>query len=221
MSQEEFLTIDEFYSHFRHYIQTAKQYASPELLQLVRQAIPKEIVEEYIKTDRLIQIRNLAKWFKESFMKWDKTDLARYIDLPVLLETRKGRCGEWANLYTAMLISLEIPARLVLDYTDHVWTEALIEGKWMHIDSTLNAWNWPDPFYYEDQWKKQLTYILAFMPNKIEDVTQNYTRKWEEVKTRRKIDKEVERLIEMYNLGAVSVLQHFMPVNAFISEEVI
>lgn len=47
----------------------------------------------------------------------------RYNDPKKLLETRSGRCGEWANCFTLMCKALNYETRYVLDFTDHVWTE--------------------------------------------------------------------------------------------------
>lgn len=44
----------------------------------------------------------------------------------MLFETKTGRCGEWANAFTCMCRALGNDTRLVLDWTDHVWTEVYI-----------------------------------------------------------------------------------------------
>lgn len=51
------------------------------------------------------------------------TPFPRYTDLNILMVTRKGRCGEWANVFTLFCRSLGWDARHVIDQTDHVWTE--------------------------------------------------------------------------------------------------
>lgn len=57
----------------------------------------------------------------------------RYNDPLKLLETRKGRCGEWANAFTFIANVMGLEARYVLDLTDHVWTEVWIpkEKRWV------------------------------------------------------------------------------------------
>ncbi len=66
--------------------------------------------------------------------------------------TRTGDCSEHAVLLCAMLRAQEIPARVAvgLVYTDaflgreaifgwHMWTQALIDGRWIDLDATLRS----------------------------------------------------------------------------------
>lgn len=87
-----------------------------------------------------------------------------------LLETKRGRCGEWANVSQNGLCELELimhhqcftlccravgaQARIVYDSTDHVWTEVYseFEQRWIHCDSCEEAWDSVQSFfsvYYE------------------------------------------------------------------------
>jgi peptide-N4-(N-acetyl-beta-glucosaminyl)asparagine amidase len=98
----------------------------------------------------------------------------RYNSVIKLLETRNGRCGEWANCFTAMCIALGHEARLVLDWTDHVWTECYIneERRWVHMDSCENAYDTPK--LYERGWGKKLTYVMSFSNVDVVDTTARY-----------------------------------------------
>jgi peptide-N4-(N-acetyl-beta-glucosaminyl)asparagine amidase len=88
----------------------------------------------------------------------------RYGDPSVLLdpENRRGRCGEWANVFALMCRSLGLDTRYVVDWTDHVWTEYYSDrlGKWVHLDSCEAAFD--TPLVYESGWGKKLTYCIAF-----------------------------------------------------------
>ncbi|KAL0928102.1 hypothetical protein M5K25_002342 [Dendrobium thyrsiflorum] len=118
------------------------------------------------------------------------TRFPRYNDPLKLLETRRGRCGEWANCFTLYCRAFGYEARLTLDFTDHVWTECFshLLGRWMHLDPCEGIYD--NPLLYERGWDKKLDYVIAIARDGVYDVTKRYTRKWPEVLSRRKITTE-------------------------------
>ncbi|XVF42169.1 hypothetical protein PTKIN_Ptkin01aG0338000 [Pterospermum kingtungense] len=118
------------------------------------------------------------------------TRFPRYNDPLKLVETRKGRCGEWANCFTLYCRAFAYESRLVLDFTDHVWTECFSEvlGRWMHLDPCEAIYD--RPLLYEKGWQKKLNYAIAIAKDGVYDVTKRYTRKWHEVLSRRTITTE-------------------------------
>ncbi|KAI9076505.1 hypothetical protein K1719_041491 [Acacia pycnantha] len=113
------------------------------------------------------------------------TRFPRYNDPIKLVETREGRCGEWANCFTLYCRAFGYDSRLVVDFTDHVWTECFSQflGRWMHLDPCEGVYD--KPLLYENGWNKKLNYCIAVAKDGVYDVTKRYTRKWHEVLSRR------------------------------------
>ena len=111
----------------------------------------------------------------------------RYGEVLKIADSREGRCSEWSILFGAMLSSLSMKARIVHDYLDHCWNEVMLNGRWTHVDSTLQfPFSLDNPKYYELNWGKKYLYILAFTSDSVEDVTRVYSYEWEKVLQRRK-----------------------------------
>ncbi|HKR73675.1 MAG TPA: transglutaminase domain-containing protein [Candidatus Nitrosocosmicus sp.] len=110
----------------------------------------------------------------------------RYGKIKEIADNRMGRCSEWTFLFGAMLNSISIKTRIVHDFLDHCWNESFIEGRWIHIDSTLAyPISFDHPSYYEKNWNKEYIFVIAFSKSNLEDVTTSYTMKWNQVLNRR------------------------------------
>jgi len=106
------------------------------------------------------------------------TTFPRYNSVRKLLEVRKGRCGEYANLFGLYCRSVGFETRYVSDWTDHVWVEVLVGDEWIMADSCEGTIN--KPAMYESGWGKKLNYIVGTTCDAVVDVTSRYTRKFQE-----------------------------------------
>ncbi|KAL9958983.1 hypothetical protein ACROYT_G036063 [Oculina patagonica] len=125
----------------------------------------------------------------------------RYNHPGKLLETRCGRCGEFANCKALILRSMGFEVRHVTDWTDHVWVEVYSDAqqRWIHCDNDENH-------FYERSMGKKLTYIIAFTHEEAVDVTWRYSTKHDEICQRRLMVSEewLARTLKMFN----NQLQH-------------
>jgi hypothetical protein len=96
------------------------------------------------------------------------TRFPRYNNAMSVIETKRGRCGEYSMLLYRMLRILGYhEIRWVVDWSDHVWVEVYLRvnadddnsGRWVHLDPCEAAVD--NPLLYES-WGKNQTYIVAY-----------------------------------------------------------
>jgi hypothetical protein len=128
----------------------------------------------------------------------------RFNALDRVLDTRRGRCGEYSMLMYRVLYLLGYEVRWVVDWADHVWCEARVCDEWTHIDPCEAAVD--EPLIYQG-WGKNQTYILAMAFGQgVEDVTHRYTSDAEAAFSRR------EESTELINAALQSASRFLMNI---------
>ena len=132
------------------------------------------------------------------------TTFPRYNKAAKLLETRQGRCGEYANLFGLFCRSVGFETRLVLDWSDHLWTEVRLGDSWVMADACEGVID--KPSMYEHGWGKDgLCYMVGIGQDHVVDVTPRYTRKFmsDDFQTRRRAhtssEDTSERILQQFN----------------------
>jgi hypothetical protein len=121
--------------------------------------------------------------FENQHLNFTNDPIERNTDPVKIYEYGKGRCGEFAILYSALCVSQGYRCRVVdCLFTDHEFNEIYLNETWVRVDASLNSTDSVAigyPMFFEDgvsrDWKVPVL-ALAFEGSSIADVTSTYRR---------------------------------------------
>jgi len=89
-----------------------------------------------------------------------RTSFPRFRTVPPVLASKRGRCGEYSWTALRLLEALGFEARWVDNHAGHVWVEARVQGRWVHIDPCEAAVD--TPLLYAENWGRCPKHVLAY-----------------------------------------------------------
>jgi len=138
-----------------------------------RLADPALLAELRSMFERRYALTELLDWV-HGRLRFDRENIERHSNPKEILASGRGRCGEFSILFTSLCLAHNYRARLILDMSDHVWTEVWnnTQETWVHVDPSEKRID--DPYMYERDWKKNLSAVYAFEKGDMENVTKRY-----------------------------------------------
>ncbi|KAM9936167.1 hypothetical protein OXX80_004257 [Metschnikowia pulcherrima] len=134
----------------------------------------------------------------------ERVEFPRINNPAKLLETRKGRCGEWVNCFMLILravLGTDVQTRYIWNAEDHVWCEyySSKQRKWVHLDPCENVSD--EPSLYSKNWGKMMSWVVGIGENYVVDLSEKYV-----TEVSKRLDKStvaneqtIANFIEQYN----------------------